>query len=194
MLWPLILPFKITSLVIGGFIAAVLIFAPALGWQRSKALLWSLLLGAVLFIPSCMVVEKCVDKTRFGGFAYPNFAAVANPRVVRWLPPSAQDITGYCASHGHRARFQIGKDALITWLNGFRSRFGKGDDAKPLAIEDLRSRRMEPEYFNLWFGNFGWECPPDFIEMDSPRAPNGAGFTVWYSETQGTAYLRAGYW
>ena len=82
----------------------------------------------------------------------------------------------------------------MTWLNDFRAQHGEGNESMPITAEEAESGPTDAEYFKSRFGETGWECPPDCIELAGPWAPNGAGFTIWYSQSQGMAYLHAGYW
>ena len=195
MLVPFIAPLKITCLVIATVFLLSFLFAVFLGVARLKSLLGAIVLGALLFFPTWAIVHTAVDKTRYGGFAYPNLAAVSNARVAKWLPPSAEDITVYCKYHMHHARFRANKDDLISWVNDYRAKNSRDEaDAVPYADADLTTRRMDDEAFEVFFGGFGWSSPKDYIEMGFQSAPSDAGFTVWYSESQGTAYLRGAYW
>ena len=126
MLWFIVQPVKITFLLVGGVVVLSTACAPLVGWRRSRTLLWTGVIGFLLFVPSCQGVMKIMDKSRFGGFAYTDFESVDNERVARWLPPSSSDITAYCRSNGHDARFNVARDDLVSWFSDYRAEFGWG--------------------------------------------------------------------
>ena len=100
MLWPVVLPFQITACGIGAVILVLIAIAPILGWTRLKTLQWSLLLGGVLFIPSCGLVMKVVDQTRFGGFAFPNADAITDATCGKVVAANGERHHGLSYCHG----------------------------------------------------------------------------------------------
>ncbi len=163
-----------------------------------KALAVSIIASIVIFLVVFIAILKPVDSGRFGGFAYPNKAAITHYKVAYWMPAKARDITVYSNAMGHVARFRIDKDSFIEWLNEERERGGEGpvvwSENSNLANQNIGFEKLTIESFELYFRKTGWEYPDDNIEFQGPRASNGAGFTVYYSPKQGYVYLWAGYW
>lgn len=55
-------------------------------------------------------------------------------------------------------------------------------------------RSSEALIFESWFKEVGWKYPVDSIKNHVTLSSNGAGFTIWYSQTLNEAYLFASYW
>ena len=113
MLWPLVLPFKITFWVLAGLVATATVFAPVAKCRRSRTLLVSLLAAALLFVPSCSAVMAVIDANRFGLFQVASFDEMDDFRVRRYLPPEARDITIEKQAAGYRARFKISNSSTL---------------------------------------------------------------------------------
>ena len=163
-----------------------------------KALVVSIIASMFIFPVVFIAILKPVDSGRFGGFAYPNKAAITLDKVAYWMPAKAWDITVYSNAMGHVTRFRIDKDSFIEWLNEERERGGEGpvvwSENLNVANQNIGFEKLTIESFALYFRNTGWEYPDDSIKFEGPRAANGAGFTVYYSPKQGYVYSRAGYW
>lgn len=194
MLWFVVQPFKVTCLVIVGLIVSCTLCAPLLGGRRPRTLRWSVVIGILLFVPSCQGIMKVIDASRFGGFAHPDFDSVKNERVARWLPSTATDITTYCRRAGHDARFSVSPDDLTTWFSDYRAKFGWQEPDESFVLGRPILKRDGSEIFDYFFSQHNWECPPEFSEFHCAVAENGAGFTIYYSKSQQVAYLRCGYW
>ena len=192
MLWPFILPIKITFSCIAGLIAFATIAAPLVKWKRLQVFLGATLLGVLAFVPSCTAIMNAIDGRRFGIFEYATFDDVDDFRVERYLPPTAQAITLDKYAGGFRARFKITEAELSSHLNelwenyGERSMVQRGD-MSAMALVDPKSHK-------LYFGDLGWPHLENATEYHSPTAGNGAGFSVWFSPSEGVVYQRAGYW
>jgi hypothetical protein len=158
-----------------------------------RALLVSVIASVVIFLAIFNSMLNQVDAGRFGGFAYPNKAAIKHYKIAYWMPAKARDITVYSNAMGHVARFRIDPNSFIEWLNEERKRNGDGAVFLP-GKGKVGSEKTSFDMFELHFRNTGWDYPDDNIEFQGPRAANGAGFTVYYSPKQGYVYLSAGYW
>lgn len=170
----------------------VTVISPVFKWKRGKTFAFAMLLACVAFIPSCAGIMAILDSQRFGVFEYDTFAKVNDFRVERYLPPSATSITMEKKMNGFRARFSITESELLVYLdklwnqNGDQSIRERGESSQVLAADR--------EYHELQYGDLGWPLLNDATEYHSPMAPSGAGFSVWFSASEGIAYERAGYW
>jgi hypothetical protein len=150
------------------------------------------LLSLVTFIPSCCVVMRVIDARRFGVFEYAVFDQVSDWRVERYLPPGARGITLEKRAGEFRARYTIDEVQLRAYVDASWHRFGDRSVTKRV---DVSSRRVtSSDELRDRFGDLGWPPLEDARELVGPSAPNGAGFQVWYSPSQRTAYETAGYW
>lgn len=192
MLWPIVLPFKITFWCIAALIALATIAAPRVKCKRLPTFLAATVLGVLAFVPSCTGVMHVIDARRFGVFDYETFDQVDDFRVERYLPPTARAITLDKQAGGFRARFHITEAELSSFLdelwenNGDRSVVKRGEMSS-MAVVDLKSHEHD-------FGDLGWPHLENATEYFSPTAGNGAGCSMWFSPSEGVAYQRAGYW
>jgi hypothetical protein len=192
MLWPIVLPFKITLCLFAAVVAAMTLSAPLLKWRRGKTFLNTVLLGLVAFIPSCAAINTVLDKHRFGVFHYATFDEVADFRVERYLPPTSNDITIEKTASGFRAKFHIKESELVAYLDDLWTRYG---DRSAVARSDSQNgSSANPEGFMFYFKGLDWPPLTDATLFKGPVADNGAGCWIWYSKSQGIAYERAGYW
>lgn len=192
MFWPYILPVQITFVAFSCLFGAAIFFAPSFSKKRRNVTGWGLLICVVGFVPSCMVVNSLLDNHRFGIFSYPHYASVKDDRVYRYLPIEAKDITIEKYPQGFRARFYIGKNALNHWFDGHWENRGKYSVFKRQVIDD--ENKVDNEHFVREYGDLGWSGPKDMIVYEGPRGSNGAGFTLWFSESKEMAFQRGGYW
>jgi hypothetical protein len=192
MLWPIILPLKITLCLFAAVVAAMTLSAPLLKWKCGKTFLITALLGLVALIPSCAGIMTVLDKHRFGVFHYATFGEVADFRVERYLPPTSTDITIEKKAMGFRARFNIKESELIAYLDDLWKRYG--DRSIDTRTDFQSGSIVKPEEIEFHFKDLGWPPLADATLYNGPRASNGAAFQIWYSKSQGLAYARAGYW
>lgn len=183
MLAPAILPLQltITLFLILGVVAIIVL--PGRGYSSRKVLASVCVGSIILFCPSCIGVSFIVDLFRYGKFNYSSPAEITDPYIR--LPLSATDVTVFKYTSGHDARFAVSHDNLVEWV--------KDQHAKaPNSVIKYSGPSHDP--IPAHFSNRGW-IPVEHMEKHSgPYAPNGAGFSVWYSEQHGIAYLHAGYW
>ena len=192
MLWPIVLPFQITSCVLLTLIVIATLAAPLAKWKRLPTFFGVLLLSLVAFIPSCAGIMNIVDAKRFGVFNYRTFQEVNDFRVERYLPPAARDLTVDKYAQGFRARFTIKQSELDAYLDEVWSLHGDRSVVKRGEMSAMKL--VDKESHELRFGDLGWAYLDDATEIYGPTAGNGAGFSVWYSPSQGIAYQRGGYW
>jgi len=192
MLWPLILPFKITAAVLVAVIAILSLAAPRFKWRRGPVFFYSCLVGIVGFVPSCGAIMSVIDSQRFGTFEHATFAEVNDFRVERYLPPAAREITLRKHGTGFRAKFSIAQSDLDTYLNTMWNKYAIHSTTRRGEMES--DRPLSADSHDDMFGDLGWEHLPDAIEYCGPQGQNGAGFTIWFSPSAEIAYERAGYW
>ncbi|QDT14798.1 hypothetical protein [Alienimonas californiensis] len=212
MFWAAILPFQITCVLIVVGYTAFVIWAPKWKMKRGHAAATGLGLAVVGFIPLCLGVGTLLDPFRFGEFHYETAAKANDYHVRRSIPEAARDITIYQKAGGFEAQYSISRADLEEWIDAEWKYM-----ASYLAIEreELDAPAPEPTPEELagpggeqwlkyqaeiralsWsrFSDHGWPMPADAVEIQGAHARNGAGSTYYYSESEGRAYQRAGYW
>ena len=192
MLWPIVLPLKITVGLLVGIVAVATASAPLLKWKRTQTFLISTIIAVLAFVPTCVAVKSVVDSHRFGVSDVPEFADVDDARVERYLPPAARSITLDKSPMGYRARFTITQAELDQWLDGVWAQFSQ-DSIVRRRDENLK-QKVGREFTGAIFEGLDWKIPDDLFEYEGPIAANGAGFTIWYDAQTETAFQRGGYW
>ena len=192
MFWPILLPLKITCVCLIALVMIATWYAPSMKWKRPKTFFIAVALAGILFVPSCAGIQTIVDLQRFGVFEYDTFADVKDFRVERYPPPTASSITVDKNPAGFRAKFTITEPELLkymdeTWVQYGHVTVNKREEA--VALDAFLLDSLDQRFENL-----GWPSLTDAVEYDGPRAPNGAGFTIWHSADKGIAYLSGGYW
>ncbi len=192
MLWPIVLPFKITFCIFAGLVAIVTIFAPAVKWKRGKTFAIASGIACIVFVPFCAGVMENIDSQRFGVFHYASFAEVKDPRVERYLPTNARNISLDKNMAGHRAKYSISEAELMEYLDRLWERQGKYS-ARP-RDEMNQGAKVSVESVEVEYGDLGWPVLENAVELHSPVAGDGGGATYFFDRTTGTAYHHAGYW
>ncbi len=185
---PLILPFKITCCVI-----LVLMLGLALPLRRLTKY-WiaaTLGIGLVLWLPVFVSVWTLADSIRYGEFHY-NHARQIDDRYVD-LPSDATEIILHRFGHGHELKFKTSRESLEAWMGDVTNKIREYSDAHPFELE--LPRKESPSFdFDSRFERHGWRYPPDALFYRGWRSRRGAGLDVWYSESEQTGYVSAGYW
>lgn len=192
MFWYLVLPVKITFWFLVGLVLVVTVLSPLVRLKRTRAIAWSLGIAFLGFVPSCSLITAALDANRFGVFNYPDFQSVNDSRVEQYLPPAARNILVDKYVSGFDARFGITPAELEAFMDDCWEKYGKHSTLE--RVKPGPEPKLDPETFKLWFGHLNWPAPKDAVKYNGPRAPNGAGFDLWYSVTDGVAFQRAGYW
>lgn len=190
MLWPLVLPFKITFWVLASLLSFSVLVAPQMKLQRSRVFLWGFPMALLAFVPSCSILMSFIDKSRFGVFDYDVVTDVQDERVERYLPPSARDITVDKSAQGYRARYRIDPEELEDWFDGTWEKYG------PYSVVEKKAptiKTVSQESFDLEFSGLGWPRPAEVTFYKGPVAGNGAGFTIWYDAENEMVYERGFY-
>lgn len=193
MFWTLTTPVTVTVCGLIVCIVAATLLAPRFAVKRSKAFALSIVLGALAFIPSCMGINAAIAPFRFGVFQCDGYDDVNDWRVYRYLPQGATDITLEKPAHGNgfRAKFTMSQSELEAWIDKQWVLYG---DQSEVSRAEANSLWGGFDRFMEEFSGFAEPLPTDAVQYGGPYAPNGAGFTIWYSPEQGVGYQRAGYW
>jgi len=189
MFWTVVLPAQITFGLLLGLIVIAVVRTPE-SRQRST-FFRAVLLGVILFVPSCAMIMTVADFYRFGVFNYAETASVSDSRVKRYLPEAATGITVAKSPSGYKAKFKISKVDLDEWHH---HQFKLVGEAAIPPKEPLTSGQVFSEVFDDRFGHLQWKMPIDAVEYTGPARPNGAGYFIWYSVVEQTAYQNVGYW
>lgn len=192
MLWPIILPFQLTSLIMVVAIVAVTIFAAAKEWKPGLAFVLASTVAFVVFVPSCTGIKSFLDARRFGIFQYASCSDVRDFRVERYLPPAAKTITLEKTAMGHRAKYSITEAELREYIDQLWNKFGQRS-AVPRG-DSTEGETARPNEFERWFKDLEWPTPKNTICFHSPTEADGGGAIYFLDPDTGTVYQRAGYW
>lgn len=192
MLWPIVLPAKITFWVLSGLVAIIVTISPVFGLKRGMAALVAGILACVVFIPSCTAVMSIVDARRFGVFHYDTYAEVDDFRIERFLPPGARDITLDKFSMGHRARYSISESELRAYVDGLWQQYGEYSAIPRDELND--GSAVTYDDFGSWFDGLDWEPMETAIQFRSPVEEDGGGATYLFDVESEVVYHGAGYW
>lgn len=192
MLWPLVLPLKITFWSLIAIVAIVTVFAPQLKWQRAKTFLVSSTLALVAFIPSCTGVMYLVDEARFGSFEYPSFDDVKDPRAERYLPTTATQIKMHKHASGYRAQYRIAETDFHAYLDSLWKQYGQYSSVKRGEMSG-EALPVSQEQLELVFSGLDWKCPSGAIEFHSPSEADGGGAVYYFDASAGVVFQRTGY-
>ena len=189
MFWPFILPIQLTTCIFVTIITIATIAAPYLHRRREQTFMTMFILGMFTYIPSCGLIMDVVDARRFGVFHYASFDNVNDPRVERYLPQAASDITLEKSYSGFRARYRIAKPELDTYLTDFSSSNGKHSHVQDEEIS--KETPVDLASHNQRYGDLGWPYLNDLVDYSGKTRGN---MTVWHSTEAEIAYQEAGYW
>ena len=191
MLWPVVLPFKITFCLLAGIVALVTIASPLIKWKPIKTFLITSCIAVAGFIPSCAAIMSVIDSRRFGVFQYQTLSEVDDMRVELFLPPQAKNITVDKYGAGHRAKYSISRDELDAFIDGLWTNHG---DRSMIQRNELEPGiPVAGDTFDFMFKDLGWPPFDNAVELHGPVASDGAGATYFFDPATKTAYHRAGY-
>jgi hypothetical protein len=192
MFWFIIMPYNITFLMLAGIVISATIAAPRYGVKRRPVFWWGTFIAFFTSIPTCAATLKIVDHFRLGEFTYSSFQEVNDWRVERYMPDGATDITMLKTYNGYHAKYKIDKHSLESWIEKFLHVNWPKYRGSGIGSDDYLE--IEYAWFELVFCDTGWKLPKDVIRCKSASSGNGAGFQVWYSESEGMAYEISAYW
>ena len=192
MLWPIVLPFKITLWSLAGIVAMLTVASPAFAWPRARTFFISTLVAIVAFVPSCAAIMSIVDAHRFGIFHYDTFTEVHDFRIERYLPTTASNITVENFAMGHRAKYEISEAELRMYVDGLWAAGGEYSAVDRDEFED--GVTVDYEQFAHRFDGLGWPPFESVMLFQSPVQGDGGGATYYFDPQTSTAYHRAAYW
>ena len=192
MLWPIVLPIKVTLFLMLAIIVIATLAAPLVRVRRMMAFLTVLSLAIICFVPACTAIMMKIDEKRFGEFQYATTNDIFDVHAARYLPPTATKIRTWQALHGIRATFEIDEPALIDYI---QSRWDVWGDSAVNRGEDwrLESNHLKGT-IDYMFQDLDWDLPDPDVVFSGPAAANGTGFQIWYDRGSQTAILWGGYW
>jgi hypothetical protein len=192
MLWPFVLPLKITFYLMTGLVALLTVCAPIMKWKRATVFAYSTSVACIAFIPSCTGIKELIDAHRFGVFHYESFTEVQDMRIERFLPPKSRDITLEKNAMRHRAKYSLSEPDLKAYLDEQWDKYGEYSASSRDQLRDGES--VSAEEFADIFGDLGWPPPRNITQMHSPMEADGGGATYYFEPGSGTVFHRAGYW
>ncbi|QDV67047.1 hypothetical protein Poly24_07380 [Rosistilla carotiformis] len=192
MLWPIVLPFKITFWSLAGLVSLLTLLSPVLKWKRGKTFLIASLLACLAFIPSCAGIMAVLDAQRFGVFSYGTYSEVQDFRIERYLPTSAREITLDKFAMGHRAKYAITKTELTSYLDTLWLKAGRYSAISREELDDGSSVPFDQIAHD--FDGLNWPKLSTAIRFYSPIQGDGGGATYYFDPSANIAYHRAGYW
>ncbi len=190
MLWPVILPFQITCLLLTTGVVLLTVYASVFRWKRWRTFLISALLALLAFIPSCVGIMFLVDGTRFGNFEFATFKDINDPRAKRYLPPTATAIKMNLQASGYRAQYRISDEELRTFVDRL---WEKSDGSARKTRQEIHGIDFSEEVKDL-FGDLSWEPIGHVVSYQSPTAADGGGAVYYFDPSQGVVYQGTVYW
>lgn len=193
MLWPVVLPFQITLVLMAVLAFAIAMIGPNRGWTRLQTGVAIILFPLVAFVPSCVGIMSLVDAVRFGQFEYDSFRDVKDLGAERYLPRDATNIKMYKHSNGYYAQYSIGVAEFQAYLGELWEK--SGDEwAVKRGERAGEEGPADPAEFGGSFAQLGWKPLLHAMRYQSPREGDGGGATYYYDEQAGIAYQITGYW
>jgi hypothetical protein len=192
MLWPIVLPFKLTFLIILTVVTSLTLLSPLLKWKQSKVFGISFGLSCILFIPTCAGIATLLDPYRFREFKYESVGDINDFRAERYLPPLAYDITIMKNVAGNRSKYSISENDLHKYIESLWVQFGH---KSAVSREDLdRTISVTEEEIRNLFGDLGWPILRGAVELNSPMEGDGGGATYFFHKESEIVYQRTSYW
>ena len=193
MFWPVILPFQLTCGVLLVAVVVLTVFASPKTWSRVKTFCVYSAIGLVAFIPSCTGIMMAVDAVRFGDFEYASYGDITDFRSQRYLPENATDIQMRKHANGYFARYKLPPDDFNSYLDDLWQQYGEYSAVERGGFSD-EGKSVDPESFNMTFGDLGWDCPVDAIVYYSPSEGDGGGATYYVDSGSELVFQRTGFW
>lgn len=195
MLWPLILPFQITTCVLVAVVGILTVSHIPMRWSRLKTFVITSSVAVFLFVPSCTGIMFVVDAIRFGHFHYERFGDIRDARFQRYLPESATDIQmrKRFGGNGYAAHYQISADEFASYLDDLWEKYGDHSAVQRGGFID-DGETVSPEMFDMRFEGLGWECPSSAIAYRSPSESDGGGASYYFDAEAGLMYQHTGFW
>jgi hypothetical protein len=193
MFWPVILPFQITCGVLLVAVVAFIALASPKTWNRVKTFFLYSAIAFIAFIPSCTGIMMAVDAIRFGDFTYASYNDIPDFRSQRYLPEVAADIRMRKHGNGYFARYKISARDFESFLDHLWEKCGEYSAVERGGFFD-EGKSVNPESFNMTFGDLGWDCPSNAIVYYSPSEGDGGGATYYVDVETGVVFQRTIFW
>jgi len=144
-----------------------------------------------------------------GMHSFQKGSAISDPRITRYLPAAATDITLCSDRSGHWAHYQISAAAFDTFLTEVWERYQKERAAEPESWVDYSEEnitkacagslvgRYEPKFRS---SEIVFDKPIELQSLENatsypgPRRMSHAGANYYFDRETGVAYHDAGYW
>jgi hypothetical protein len=193
MLWPFILPLQITCGVLLLAVGLLTAYASPKRWSRMTGFFFYSAIALVAFIPSCTGIMLAVDGIRFGDFSYLSYGDIPDARSQRYLPEAATNIRMRKHANGYLASYKISTEEFSTYLDALWDKYGEDSAVGRRGFSD-EGTSVDPEMFNLTFGDLGWACPSNATIYYSPRESDGGGATYYLDAVNGIVFQQTGFW
>lgn len=144
-----------------------------------------------------------------GRRSFQSAAEITDPRITRYLPPGATEISLFSERAGHQASYKISAKAFDEFLVAVWDRYRADQSAAPeswvaYSEEDIAKERAgspvgryEPKVHAAEIAGdkpMAWEPLENAVSYSGPRKMSAAGATYYYDREAGLAYHNAGYW
>ncbi len=192
MLWPIVLPFQLTVLLLAVTILLGTLVAPFFRLRRATVFGTLFFIALLAFLPAIYAIGTIVDRYRFGIFTYTNYRDVRDFRVERYLPPTATQITIEKTAMGHRARYTITEKQLRDYVNDCWNAYGNKSAVGRAELGDCEL--VDYEHVSHWFKGLDWPPLTRVRQFHSTVQGDGGGAQYYFDDTTGTVYQYAGYW
>jgi hypothetical protein len=150
------------------------------------------LVAFLAIVPACNVNSYIIDQFRFGTFTYASYEDILYLHRKEYLPDKAKNILLISDGGGFKAQYEISREDLDAYIEKFLKNDKEG--FRQLKNFEEVYLDIERDYFEKKFKAFGWKAPGDLVPIEPVIKGNGAGFSIWHSESEGMAYEVAGYW
>jgi hypothetical protein len=150
-----------------------------------------MLICFVSFVPGFIVVSEIVGFVVYGEFTYAEASQIHDKYID--LPTDAREIVLHKYASGHAVKFQTSQESLEEWMNQVTESRRKYTDAIPFQRHEEIEELLIDEFI-MRFEQYEWSYPSDVVVYRGWHSQRGAGFDVWFSHSNKTCYISAGYW
>lgn len=185
------LPLSITLVVLAALVILIVLMTSRR--RRVRVGMFAVLAAGILAIPGTWLVDKFMSPVRYKLVQYPSFEEIRNSRAQLAMPSSAKNISINWTRHGHLAKFNIERSEFESWFDAYWRRVPDLHIGDP-QITPAVAEGEKIDYARARFSETPWKLPSIALVYEGPRTPSGHGFTVWYRESDGTAWQDYHYW
>lgn len=134
-----------------------------------------------------------VDSVRFGDFSYASYEDIPDLRSRRYVPKKATEIEMRKHAGGNFSRYNLPADEFESHLDDLWREHGEHSAFERGAFSN-EGKTVDLEYFNMKFGDLGWDFPPAAIVHYSPHGGNGAGAKYYVDPDSELVFQHTGFW